>query len=680
MADELKASHSPSRYLSIKWQTFAVISIVLVCLFAGYQYLYTTHSEKQFVQSRNNLYLQHKRQLDQLIEQAAQALQNLAHTSIQHSNLVDSLGNGQYTMLKKTVTELGWTLLVDAGVESVSVYDQSGDARAIEGGPAHADLIEDVLADESVHWRVQCQAKCFLEVGTPILFNGQVIGVLALSEPLSNIMLEMQRLARVDVGLLNIQSPRSSSANYVAQWGVNLMALTNPLINQSLFERIVQRFSLADLQRRNRLMEYAGQRYEVSMLPLAGNQAIVLSNITAELALSDTQENRNFAISLLVFLLAEASLILLLWRPLNRLKSSARLVPLLTGEWHSDAELREKQRGGSKFFNDESDLLAHTAVQIRSKISAMQEELSHREVQLHDRGKELEQQRDLLDQLLNSVGAFILILNDAGRIELANRTLMTTCGFSTNMLVGREFTDLLVPEVANRHLSARLDDLLAGRIGEFEHNAAVKTRAGDSVRLAWRHTVMYQYDNPKRQILAVAVDVSTRIKSASEMVWYATHDALTGMFNRTRFEDEYPLARANLRRYDGSSMVMVIEVESFKEVRQALGSELSDSFIERVADTIKLTARESDILAYVGEGRFAALLSGLEPQGLPDVVERYARGARALYLRDNEVAQLRFGIAEINKDSPDNLDLLSVAEKALLEAYQRGELYVVSKV
>jgi diguanylate cyclase (GGDEF)-like protein/PAS domain S-box-containing protein len=666
-----------ARYLSIKWQAFGWASLVLLSIFAAFLYFASAYSERQFELKLNQAFQQSGHQLDGLVEHYADQLIETSHTAARNSLLGAAVGKIEHGALARLASELSWTLLIQAGVESISIYDSARKLLANEGGFAGAELAEIVLDSESAQWRIQCAFKCYIEAGAPILVDGELRGALLLTEPLSNALLRFYRISNVDTALFSQHSKALEFNEFVEPWQKNLIASTRPEVTQELIRQASLRYTFSQLKDPLRLISVGDEYFQMRLWEIAGNDVLLIRDVSEEVAAADSTREDSFQISLLLMLLAECAMLLVLWGPLNRLRSSAGLVPLLA-EGIDGSDFEQSKAPPSRLFDDESDLLRVTAFKLQNKMTSLNTELSVRENLLEDRGRELEQQRDLLDQLLNSVGAVIVILNESGVIELVNRTALKLSGRASSELIGRPFTDLLEDGIDRQSTMARLGDLVAGSLSEYEHEGAILARNGNRAQLAWRHAVLYEFDSERRQILSIAVDVSARIKSESEAAWLANHDSATGLYNRRRFEEDVSASCALAARTKAPVAVMVVDIESYDSTLSSLGSARAEELLGRVANIMRNTGRASDCLGKLERGRFAVLLRPIDQHEADQIIERYAKQLRAMYLQGNELCQSRIGLAYRSNESGDDAVLLAKAERALMVAKDKGAPYYVA--
>ena len=88
----------------------------------------------------------------------------------------------------------------------------------------------------------------------------------------------------------------------------------------------------------------------------------------------------------------------------------------------------------------------------------------------------------------------------------------------------------------------------------------------------------------------------------------ATHDALTKMANRRRFDDGLAAEAARSRRYGHRFGLIVMDLDKFKEINDRHGHPAGDEVLKAVARIIEANVRETDLAARIGGEEFAVLL------------------------------------------------------------------------
>jgi diguanylate cyclase (GGDEF)-like protein len=92
--------------------------------------------------------------------------------------------------------------------------------------------------------------------------------------------------------------------------------------------------------------------------------------------------------------------------------------------------------------------------------------------------------------------------------------------------------------------------------------------------------------------------------SRAELHDLATHDGMTGLLNRTAAMDAISRDLERVQREGGSLVVLFVDVDGLKEVNDAHGHDAGDDLIRLTADTLRSTARRSDVVARLGGDEF----------------------------------------------------------------------------
>jgi diguanylate cyclase (GGDEF)-like protein len=90
--------------------------------------------------------------------------------------------------------------------------------------------------------------------------------------------------------------------------------------------------------------------------------------------------------------------------------------------------------------------------------------------------------------------------------------------------------------------------------------------------------------------------------------YQALHDPLTGLPNRTLFQDRTSVALRTATRSGATVAVLLLDLNRFKEVNDTLGHQYGDYLLLQVADRLRESLRDADSVARLGGDEFAILL------------------------------------------------------------------------
>ena len=114
-----------------------------------------------------------------------------------------------------------------------------------------------------------------------------------------------------------------------------------------------------------------------------------------------------------------------------------------------------------------------------------------------------------------------------------------------------------------------------------------------------------------------------RLETQSNLNWYqALHDTLTGLPNRTLFQDRSTQALHAAERSGDRTAVMLVDLDRFKDVNDTLGHQYGDLLLRQVAQRFSATLRAGDSVARLGGDEFAVLLCGTSDEHAIAAAER----------------------------------------------------------
>jgi diguanylate cyclase (GGDEF)-like protein/PAS domain S-box-containing protein len=203
-----------------------------------------------------------------------------------------------------------------------------------------------------------------------------------------------------------------------------------------------------------------------------------------------------------------------------------------------------------------------------------------------------------------------------GRILQVNRALCEIVGYSSDQLEATTLESICHPDEAVRD-RAELDRLVAGEASRYRTERRYIHAAGHPVPVDLSVAVVRDGDHEPLHFLAQVADITERKRFEGQLQYLADHDALTGMLNRRRFEQELGRELARSNRYGSGGAVLAIDLDHFKYVNDSLGHSVGDELITRVGSIFRERLRGTDVIARLGGDEFAVILPGAdEPEAV----------------------------------------------------------------
>ena len=155
-----------------------------------------------------------------------------------------------------------------------------------------------------------------------------------------------------------------------------------------------------------------------------------------------------------------------------------------------------------------------------------------------------------------------------------------------------------------------------------------------------------------------------------------THDYLTGLCNRTYFDETYEQQVNFAKRYNSHLSVLFLDIDDFKEINDSIGHIAGDLALKTVAGIINNAKRNSDISARFGGEEFVLLMPHTSSDNAYNLAERIRKEIEQTTLTFNVQRfslTISGGLASYPQHSTDPGDLLVMADSALYLAKGAGK-------
>lgn len=313
-------------------------------------------------------------------------------------------------------------------------------------------------------------------------------------------------------------------------------------------------------------------------------------------------------------------------------------------------------------------------------LRAREREHRHHEIQRQVREKtvELALEKERAQVTLASIGDGVITTDAQGRVEYLNPVAEQLTGWSAAEAHGR-----LLPEVfsiirddtrkqADSPLQAYLDETQAH---ELRRDSVLVDREGNEIAIDHSAAPIRDREN---QIIGVVVafhDVSHERQLAQEMSYQATHDALTGLYNRRAFEDRLRDALLDAKHNGFVHVLLYLDLDQFKIVNDAAGHVAGDELLRHVSALLLAETRRSDTVARLGGDEFGVLLHECareEGLKIAHKIRQVVHDFRFVWKDRSYAIGVSIGMVMVNGDSDSLSTILSAADAACYAAKDKG--------
>lgn len=186
-----------------------------------------------------------------------------------------------------------------------------------------------------------------------------------------------------------------------------------------------------------------------------------------------------------------------------------------------------------------------------------------------------------------------------------------------------------------------------------------------------RHTVT---ELLRRQVQAQNAELALQ---KAQMEALSQCDALTGLLNRRAFEAQAEVTLSRARREGTGLAALMLDLDHFKRVNDQHGHPAGDAVIQFMADVLRTSVRDTDLVARVGGEEFMVLLPGTVQEAGVEVAEKIRLRLMQTPVRLGESMQIHMtvsvGVAEYAAGKIGDFDsLYAAADQALYGAKRAG--------
>lgn len=256
------------------------------------------------------------------------------------------------------------------------------------------------------------------------------------------------------------------------------------------------------------------------------------------------------------------------------------------------------------------------------------------------------------------------------KCDYFNTTWLNYTGRTMEQEVGNGWAEGVHPDDFDRCLNIYLGAFEKREI--FEMIYRLKRHDNQWRWIHDRGVPFYDEHNEFAGYIGSCIDVNEQITGETWKTM-AQQDGLTGILNRSFFEQEARLAYDNALRLNEQLCAVMIDIDGFKYYNDQYGHQFGDKILVTFAGVLKENTRDSDLLGRYGGDEFILLLTKTDAQEAANIITRInERIAKPFSFSENNNVLLSFsyGIA-IQKNSDTFEAFIDQADKEMYAQKKR---------
>jgi diguanylate cyclase (GGDEF)-like protein/PAS domain S-box-containing protein len=295
----------------------------------------------------------------------------------------------------------------------------------------------------------------------------------------------------------------------------------------------------------------------------------------------------------------------------------------------------------------------------------------------------LETSRSRFEALVESAYDGIISIDEGQSIKLINKAALQIFGYAHDEIIGKPLESLLP-----RQYHAKHKNYVAGfavspvRSRPMHTRSLVQGLTKGGIEFPAEVTISKIQVGHEMEMTAVIRDVSERSKLIAELQKAVIEDSMTGIYNRRHLEHSIHHELIRCERFGCKLALVMFDIDRFKEVNDNFGHEAGDNILKKLAELVQEDIRDVDVFGRWGGDEFLLLLPQSSVEEATIWAERIRQtidqGLKIDYYQETISAHCSFGVAASDGISVDVNTIVSLADKALYQAKNRGRNTVVS--
>ncbi len=277
----------------------------------------------------------------------------------------------------------------------------------------------------------------------------------------------------------------------------------------------------------------------------------------------------------------------------------------------------------------------------------------------------------IVDDVASNIQVLATFLKDTYDLKIANNGQRALGLATTKPYPDLILLDISMPEMDGYEVFYKLQE------NDITRNVPVIFVTGsDSIKDEERGLTLGAVDyitkpiNPA--IVKARVHTHLLIKyQRDELLYNASHDQLTGLYNRHVLAEEGQRKFARAHRNGDALSVIMLDIDYFKKVNDTYGHLMGDTILIAVADILSVGMRVEDFTARFGGEEFVVILESCNAEFAKDKAELIRKKIEST-VSDGVSITASFGVCQLNDKHNTFELLLKSVDEALYKAKELG--------
>lgn len=225
------------------------------------------------------------------------------------------------------------------------------------------------------------------------------------------------------------------------------------------------------------------------------------------------------------------------------------------------------------------------------------------------------------ESIIDNANIWLTVLDNKLNVIIWNKAAKKISGYSRNEVIGQDkIWGWIYPNEEYRNeITNKMYSAIKNGVSFEDLKTKIQCKNGEERIISWYSKNLVDFDNKPIGLIALGRDYTYKQKMEDDLKFLASHDSLTGLYNRNFFEEEMKLLS---EERDAIVGIIVIDLDGLKYINDMLGHQQGDRVLINLSKIITKTFRPSDVIARVGGDEFAVLLKKVDKKGIVSLASR----------------------------------------------------------
>ena len=337
-------------------------------------------------------------------------------------------------------------------------------------------------------------------------------------------------------------------------------------------------------------------------------------------------------------------------------------VPIIVGDGHAIGTLCVIDRVARSLTDLQREQLRLLALAVQalidSRVGARMREHYDAQVRM---------QKQKIERTLATVAEAVITTDVQGNVEFMNPAAERLLHLRIGAVRGRALIDVLNLQSVDGE--SRIDMLAqSGHLGK--ERAVLTAPDGPAVHIEFQVATLNAPDEQPAGHVMTMRDVTAEHRQTAKLSFEASHDTLTGLYNRRQFEASLAHAVHSATREARTHTLSYLDLDRFKVINDTHGHAAGDFYLTELTAAMRKSLRGNDILARIGGDEFGLIMHDCNlEQAVPvlDALERLILDLNVPWRGDTLQAGVSCGTVELNRSTTSAAEALAGADRQCYE-------------